>query len=593
MNILCIIHELARNGAVMCLLDAVRHFRAQDHAVTVFVDGAEPDRQDSLWPDFEKAGAKIILRPDGAPYELAIVCTLLNHRWVSRLKGKLPLAWWIHEGAATTRGLAGVEGIRQAFAGADHLIFPNPNADKMFGSIFGEIPAARRSIVPPVIAKSAKVPPAAKSPNRFRVVCVGSLYPRKKQADLLAAAATLTDLPIECVLIGETAGMEAELAALLADNPGRFVTTGGLDAGHVQAYYRSADLFCLPSSDEHFPMAPLEAALHRLPILLSDLECYGGTWSHGRNALLHPVGDRLLLAAYLRSLHAMPELGARLGWTAESTALAFTERRFAAALDLAVEATLKRRAPEGNAPSMLSRLFGRGKRPSPAPEAAPAEEKTAGPASLPPPAPEVATLHEQAMALLGVGDLLGAAGVLRKALSDAPEDLRCLSSATMVATILKDYRAAEDYARQATGLAPSLSAVHVNLGNCLFEQGRFEEALACFQRGLELQPDLTAALLNCGHCYVAFGSRDEAAGYFAQAREAAADDPRVLSALGRAYLGIERFSEAESCLAQALAQDPSNAQAAADLERLNAASAPRVQPANSKRSLVFTLPGAR
>jgi len=601
MNILCIIHELARNGAVVCLLDAARHFRSQGHTVTIYVDGPEPDGRDSLRREFEAAGARIILRPDGGQYDMAVVCTLLNYRWVNRLKGQLPLAWWIHEGTAVAKSMLGKGEVREAFAGADHLIFPNPNADKMFEPIFGEIPTQRRSIVPPVIAKIPPAAPMDKAPGRFRVVCVGSLCQRKRQSDLIAAMDTLTDLPIECVLIGETTLMDADLTNRLATASDRILTTGGLGAAEVHAYYASADAFCLPSADEHFPMAPLEAGLHRLPVILTSLKCYEGVWSQGQNALLHPLGDQLLLASYLRSLFVNPELRARLGQSAERLALAYTESRFSAALDLAVDATLATRgiAPKherSESASGLGRLFGwRKKRPAEkviAEEVEETSEEAAELESLPPAAPEIAALHDQAMALAGVGDLAAAADLLQRVLADAPRDLRGLSSATMVMTFLKDFHRAEEFGRRALDLAPRVSALHVNLGNCLFEQGRFGEALASFRRALELRPDLLPALLNCGHCYVALGQNDEAAEYFAKVRGDAPDDPTVFATLGRAYLGIDRLADAEECLSRALALDPSNVRATADLERVRAATpATRIQvrsPAQ-KKSLVFSL----
>ena len=575
MNILCITHELARNGAVICLLGAVCHLRAQDHRVTIFVAGPEPDRHDSLLPEFEKIGVKIIRHADGEPYDLAIVNTIMNYPWVNRLAGKVPVAWWIHEGISVARTLHAEAGVRQAIAAADQLIFPNPNADVMFAPLFGEIARERRSIVSPAISAPAPVTPADKAPGTFRVISVGSLCPNKRQSDLLAAAESLSDLPIECVLIGEKLMVEGELAEQLAAGRVSITATGGLSAEQVQAYYRSADAFCLSSNDESFGMAPLEASLHRLPILLSDLDCYKGIWAHGRNALIHPVGDRLLLAAYLRALFLTPELGRRIGQAAEKTSEAFSEARFKAALDIAIEAAIARSRPRPQASvSRWGKLFGRSKavekiNPLPRPAQAPK-----GPAavarSLPAPSTEVAGIHAQAMALVGTGDLAKAADILQGALEQVPDDLRCLTLATMVQTFLKNLKRAEELGRRAVELAPDLAAAHVNLGNCLFEQGRFQDALASFADALALQPDHSGALLNCGHCLARLDRPLEAAGRYQEALTLAlaTDEIPVLAALGRAFLGLDKPDLAGQCLIRVLERDPAHRQAREDYDRL-------------------------
>src|SRR5439155_15063008 len=83
--------------------------------------------------------------------------------------------------------------------------------------------------------------------------------------------------------------------------PDCFQLLGELDRKNGLEYLLSADVFCLPSSDESQPIAPLEAAALRVPCLLTDLPPYAGTWRHGENCLLSPVGDVSLLQWYLRA----------------------------------------------------------------------------------------------------------------------------------------------------------------------------------------------------------------------------------------------------------------------------------------------------
>ena len=87
------------------------------------------------------------------------------------------------------------------------------------------------------------------------------------------------------------------------------------------------------------PIAPIEAALHGLPLVLSDLPCYKGVWQHGANALLHPVGDVDLLKSSIETLFGNENLKSRLKIAAQQTAMRFTEPRTVALMqDVLLEA---------------------------------------------------------------------------------------------------------------------------------------------------------------------------------------------------------------------------------------------------------------
>ena len=51
----------------------------------------------------------------------------------------------------------------------------------------------------------------------------------------------------------------------------------------------------------------------------------------------------------------------------------------------------------------------------------------------------------------------------------------------------------------AIGLKPDLADAHNNLGNAFQEQGRLDEAIACFRKALELKPDFSKAASNLLH----------------------------------------------------------------------------------------------
>ena len=54
--------------------------------------------------------------------------------------------------------------------------------------------------------------------------------------------------------------------------------------------------------------------------------------------------------------------------------------------------------------------------------------------------------------------------------------------------------------RRALELKPDYAEAHNNLGNALKDQGKLDEAVACYRRALELKPDLCRGALQPGQC---------------------------------------------------------------------------------------------
>ena len=86
---------------------------------------------------------------------------------------------------------------------------------------------------------------------------------------------------------------------IVRGNRQRFLVTGGQSPDDVNAWYRSADIFSLPSGDESMLIAPIEAAHHGLPVVLTDLDCYEGDLAPRRERA--DPSDRRLRNAGLES----------------------------------------------------------------------------------------------------------------------------------------------------------------------------------------------------------------------------------------------------------------------------------------------------
>ncbi len=149
--------------------------------------------------------------------------------------------------------------------------------------------------------------------DRFTVMTVGGIEPRKGSLTLLDGFATLCELvaqrdPLLIVAGGATLfdyrhevdRFHARLAEL--DLEPRVRVLGSLRDGQIEALYRAADAFAFPSTKEGFGLAALEALASGLPVVASELEAFTTYLEHGRNALLVPVGDGRALGRALAEL---------------------------------------------------------------------------------------------------------------------------------------------------------------------------------------------------------------------------------------------------------------------------------------------------
>ncbi len=92
-----------------------------------------------------------------------------------------------------------------------------------------------------------------------------------------------------------------------------------LDREVVGTYLSAADVFVLPSRQEGFPVAPVEAMAAGLPVIAADAPGVPAVVGHGSagGGVVVPRDDAHALASELRRLLDDPELSARLGARAE------------------------------------------------------------------------------------------------------------------------------------------------------------------------------------------------------------------------------------------------------------------------------------
>jgi glycosyltransferase involved in cell wall biosynthesis len=169
-------------------------------------------------------------------------------------------------------------------------------------------------------------PHPAFKPDRFNVLCVADLNPRKRFDWLLKATLAVGDPRIQVLHAGPDAvrrpawatqkGIEAPLEATLGPQVTRL---GRLEDAGLVAAYQSADLLVLPTLDEGFGFPPLEALACGTPVAVTDLAVFGET--------LPGQGDRFTDAASLAKVlrHAVSrgsptpaQRAARNAWVKEN-----------------------------------------------------------------------------------------------------------------------------------------------------------------------------------------------------------------------------------------------------------------------------------
>ncbi|MCU1323866.1 MAG: hypothetical protein JWM43_3515 [Acidobacteriaceae bacterium] len=153
------------------------------------------------------------------------------------------------------------------------------------------------------------------------VLYVGKLEARKGYADLLAAVAeVLPGFPdLQVCLLGNGEVLEAQQRAKSLGIEKSVRILGWVDASQLDAYYRRASIFCLPSFDEGLPMALLEAMSYALPVVCTAVGGVPDIISDGKNGLFAQAGDAGSIRDLLLLLLGLPGLADRLGANAART----------------------------------------------------------------------------------------------------------------------------------------------------------------------------------------------------------------------------------------------------------------------------------
>ncbi len=184
------------------------------------------------------------------------------------------------------------------------------------------VPASRIRVVPPgTDPAQAAVGPGPGEPPRL--LCVGSVTPRKGQDVLVRALARIRALPWSCTCAGSLTHAPEFADSVLKstrtlDLEDRIDFPGELGGPELDTLYHSASLFVLATHYEGYGMALAEALARGLPVLSTSGGAVPDTVPPEAGVLV-PAGDEQALAAALRHLLSGPEGAARRAGLAEGS----------------------------------------------------------------------------------------------------------------------------------------------------------------------------------------------------------------------------------------------------------------------------------
>ena len=247
--------------------------------------------------------------PHGCPIVIDGLAFGVLQNTAAALYRSNPLIALVHHPLALESGLtpADIEIFRASERAAlkfvRRVIVTSPSTASLLAADY-DISADRIVVARP---GSDPVTPAVESRDGIvRLLAVGSLVPRKGYDVLLAALATLADLPWRLTVAGDkdrdratVQEIENDIACFKLSD--RIALLGAVAPDRLGELYRTADLFVLASRFEGYGMAYAEALTYGLPTIGTKAGAVPDTLP-GDAAILVEPGDVVALASALRRL---------------------------------------------------------------------------------------------------------------------------------------------------------------------------------------------------------------------------------------------------------------------------------------------------
>ncbi len=206
------------------------------------------------------------------------------HEWLSvpaalhaRRESGRPFIFHVHalefdrSGGGVNPGIFAVE--RQGLAEADHVIAVSHFTKSMIVERYG-IDADKVTVVHNAVSRgeAAAAYGVVKAQGEKIVLFLGRITHQKGPVYFVEAAAkVLSVLPEVTFVMAGSGDLMPRMVERVAElgMGSRFLFTGFLRGGEVERMYAASDLYVMPSVSEPFGIAPLEAMLYDVPVIIS------------------------------------------------------------------------------------------------------------------------------------------------------------------------------------------------------------------------------------------------------------------------------------------------------------------------------------
>jgi glycosyltransferase involved in cell wall biosynthesis len=282
------------------------------------------------WPNESTrmaAGTGLLAMPAGRIVVIDGLALGVLPEAASRLSGRNPLLALVHHPLALEAGLSAAQADtlraseRAALAAVQGVVVTSAATARLVAADYGvsekRITVARPGSDPAPLAHGSQ-------DGVVRLLSVGAVVPRKGFEVLIAALATLADLPWRLTIAGDrtrdraaAARLDTDIARHALEN--RVTVLGAVSAQRLAALYAETDVFVLASHFEGYGMAYAEAIAHGLPVVGTHGGAIADTVPPEAGLLVAP-GDIPAFATALRRVIGDAELRRRLATAARAAA---------------------------------------------------------------------------------------------------------------------------------------------------------------------------------------------------------------------------------------------------------------------------------
>jgi glycosyltransferase involved in cell wall biosynthesis len=164
--------------------------------------------------------------------------------------------------------------------------------------------------------------------DRFRIVYVGQVVPRKGVHYLIEAFNTLDKSSMELLLIGRVDETMSPLVNRAAECNAKIRIVGELPKKELYRLYNSAAVLVLPSLADSWGLVVLEAMACGVPVIVSENTGSAEAIQEGVNGYVVPIRNPEALQEKLIYLYEHPEMRQEMGLAARCSAMDFSWERY-------------------------------------------------------------------------------------------------------------------------------------------------------------------------------------------------------------------------------------------------------------------------